>query len=94
MEFPIIRIDVERMRHTLSVALMEHSSMLADEMQKAVSEYITDTNIKNVIHQQARQHIDAAVKEEVQNFFRYTGAGRAAIKEAVHQYLKLHFSED
>jgi len=95
MEIPIITIQVERMRHTLQMALMEHSKLLGDEMQKAVDEAVQPEAIAYLMRKQVEEHLNLAVKEEVRRFFSYTGPGREAIKLAVYKHLEeLYPSED
>jgi len=87
MNIPIIRLEVEGMRHTVQTALMEHAAKMDSSIQAAVEAYCTDANIDAVVRKAATEAIDAAVREEVRSFFGYGRAGRAAIREAVTHFL-------
>lgn len=90
---PVIKIEIERMKHTMLTMLSEHSAQLDADMRAAVESYCSEGNIQRVINQAAREAMDAAIKEEVRRFFQYSGAGRAAIREAVLQHLNEQFPE-
>lgn len=40
-----------------------------------------------VVREEVRRQLDAAVKEEIRNFFQWSKPGRQAVKEAVYQHL-------
>jgi len=82
MNMPIIRLEVQGMKHTITHALMEHQTQMDEDIQKAVEDYCSEENISRVITQACRAELEQAIKEEVSSFFRY-GDGRKAIKAAV-----------
>lgn len=83
---PLIRLEVEGMRHTLVTALTQHQAMLDEELVKAVNTYCEPDNISRIIQEMAREELGRAIAEEVENFFR-RGNGRAAVAKAVKQAL-------
>lgn len=84
MIVPIIRLEVEAMRHTIQVALSQHSAQLDQNIQSAIEEYCTADNIERVVKKAAAAALDVAIKEEVDRFFRY-GAGREAVAASVKE---------
>lgn len=79
---PIIRLEVNRMRHALQVALLEHSATMDADMQHAIEQFCTPENIHQVIHETASKVLTDIIQEEVKNFFRF-GDGRGIVAEAV-----------
>ena len=84
---PIIRLEVERMKHAIMSALPEHAAMMDESVRQAIEAYCTPDNIGAVVQSAVQQHLDAAVKEEVRNFFQWSKPGRQAVREAVIDYL-------
>lgn len=87
MNVPIIRLEVEGMKHTMLMALAEHTSKIDASVQQAIEEYCTDENINAIVKEEAKAALDNAVKEEVRNFFIRSNAGRQAVREAVIEHL-------
>lgn len=83
---PIIRLEVNRMRHVLQVALMEHSATMDADMQHAIEQFCTPENIHEIIHEAASRVLREIIHEEVQNFFRF-GDGRGAVADAIKKKL-------
>lgn len=94
MNIPIIRLEVEGMKHTLLTALSHHSAEMDANVQQAVESYCTEANLTAVINETVKYEMDMAVKEEVRNFFGYGKAGRRAVKEAIEEYLKRTYPEE
>ena len=69
------------------MALTEHAALIDADIKKAVEAYCQPANIAAVVQQAATKALDAALKEEVSNFFSWNGAGRAAVRAAVQQSL-------
>lgn len=86
--FPLIRLEVENMKHAIIAALTDHQMQMDADIQAAVNAYCTPENIQRIIREAAFGALDAAIKEEVDFFFR-RGDGRtavaAAVKEAILQ---------
>ncbi len=84
---PIIRLEVERMKQTILTALPEHAAAMDASVQAAIEAYCNAENIDAVVRKAATDALDAAVKEEVRNFFQWSQPGRRAVREAVINHL-------
>lgn len=93
MNIPIIRLEVEGMKHVVKMALMKEAAALDTAVQKAVDDYCTEGNINAIVRREAIAQVDAALKEEVRNFFIFSNGGRLAIREAVMEHLNERFPE-
>ena len=87
MQLPIIRLEVEGMRRTISAALAEHAVQMDEDIRQAVDEYCTPENLRMVVKNAAWVHLQAAIKEEVKAFFSY-GDGRKAVAAAVKESIR------
>lgn len=94
MNIPIISLEVQGMKHTIKMALMEHAALLDTAVQEALDKLCTEEQISRVVHEEARRQIDAALKQEVQNFFNWNSAGRMAVRQAVHEHLSQMYPTD
>ena len=94
MNVPIIRLEVDRMKHSIFTALTEHTALMDSSVQKAVEAYCTEENIDAVVRKAAMDALDAAVKEEVRDFFGYSRNGRLAVREAVEKFLNKNYPLD
>lgn len=90
MNMPIIRFEIEGMRHALSVALSEHIARLDESMQLAVENFCRPENVGPLIEKIARDEMAAAVRASVESFFRH-GPGREAVSAAVREALELEY---
>lgn len=86
MALPIIRLEIEGMKHAISTALSEHAAKMDKDVQDAIQSYCAPDNIRRIISQAANKALSDTIREEVDAFFRY-GEGRkivaAAIKEKI-----------
>lgn len=87
MNIPIIKLEVEGMKYAVLHALTEHAAKMDKSIQQAVESFCTEKNIDNIVREEAHRQLEAAVREEVKNFFGWSGNGRKAVREAVQQYL-------
>ena len=94
LRIPIIRLEVEGIKYTMQRVLMEHAVAVDESIQKAIDEYCTENNINAVVMREAKHRLDMALKEEVQNFFGYSGVGRAAVRAAVIETLNERYFTD
>lgn len=99
-DVPIVKLELESMRHTLRTALLNHSALLNESIQNAVDAYCTPENLEHIIHLETNTVLTQVIKEEVKNWFTY-GEGRKVIKAAVIErleqntsYTALDFAED
>lgn len=87
MQIPIIRMEVEGMKHAIMAAFMEHTAKLDEDMKAAVEQFCTPDNLKSIIYSQVKSVLDQIIRSEIDNFYQY-GEGRKAIKEAVQKRLQ------
>lgn len=83
---PIIRFEVEQMRHAVTLALCEYAMKMDADIQAAVAAAMTPENVSRAIQEAASKEIEHAIQGEISNFFRF-GKGREAIKKAVTETL-------
>lgn len=84
MNMPIIRLEVEGMRYAVMTALTEHQAQMDSDIRAAVDAYCTPDNLAAVVKEVATRALDAAIRDEVDRFFRW-GAGREAVAAAVKE---------
>jgi hypothetical protein len=84
---PIIRLEVESMKHTMLYHLMQYSAQMDETLQKAVENFCTPENLETIIMNETSKVLDRVIREEVSRWFVH-GEGRAAIKAAVEKRLR------
>lgn len=84
---PLIRIELEGMKHAIIHAMSEHLAQMDADIQEAVNAACTPENIKKIITDTAEREIKNAITQHVQDFYRY-GDGRSVIRDAVFEVLK------
>lgn len=82
MELPIIKLEIERMKHTMVVAMSEYQAQIDSNLKAAVEAFCQPENLKRIIDAQVEQTLKQVIEEEVKNFFRY-GKGRQVVSAAV-----------
>lgn len=87
MNMPIISLQLQGMKHTIHAALANEHAAMDKAVQEALDRLCSEENVARIVHEEARRQIEATLKEEVQNFFRWSNAGRLAIREAVQERL-------
>ena len=93
MNVPIITLEIQGMKHKILAALMQEAFALDQGVRDALERLCTEENIARIVHDEARRQIDAALKEEVKNFFGWSNAGRAAVREAVQEHLARRYPD-
>jgi DNA polymerase III delta subunit len=83
-DFPIIRLEVDRMRHSIMTAFSEYQLQFDSDLKHAIEQYCTPDNLQQVLRAAVTRTLDGAIKEEVEKFFRY-GEGRKVVADAVKQ---------
>ncbi len=89
---PIIRLEVEGMRHAILTAFTEQAVKTDAYVRAEVERYCAPANIEQIIRTAAREALDSAIKQEVDSFFRY-GEGRKAVAAAVKAKLLEKYSD-
>lgn len=88
MNIPMIRLEVQSMKHSMVAALSEHAARMDADLRAAVEQFCTEENLADIINQEAKRALDAALREEVQNFFKWNNNGRLAVRSAVYEHLQ------
>ena len=88
MNIPIIRLEVENMRHTLAVAMSEYTLKLDDMLQDAINAYCTPENIKAIVYEEAHRQLHSIIQHSVREWFVYSDEGQKLIKQAVAEKLR------
>jgi hypothetical protein len=91
LNVPIIRLEVQGLRRTMSLALTEHAALMDKSIQQAVEDFCTDDHIDSIVRREAQLQLEAALKEEVKSFFLFNGPGRAAVRQAVTEALEQRY---
>lgn len=86
MSAPIIRLEVQSMKHTVHAMLLKHAAQMDEDIQRAVDSACTPENVSRIVEQTAGEEIKRAIEEEIQKFYRY-GDGREAVREVVEKIL-------
>jgi uncharacterized protein (DUF924 family) len=82
VNMPMIRLEVEGMKHTIMAALLDSKAQIDADIAAAVEAYCTDENISRVMREAVSSAMDRVLKDEVRSFFQY-GAGRATVRRAI-----------
>ena len=93
MNYPIVRIEFESMKHSLKVALGEHICKLDTDIQDALDKYCSKENMSYLINKEVKQAVDIAVKEEIVRMFQWNSHGRAAIRAEIEKFAEEHFGD-
>jgi hypothetical protein len=79
---PIIRLEIEHMKHAMLHAFADYQIHIDETLRNAVEAFCQPDNIERIVTKQVSDSLEQAIRDEVDNFFRW-GKGRAAIKAAV-----------
>lgn len=91
MNAPIIHLEIQGMKQTILTALRRNAADIDSYLQGALDKLCTEENLRLIVEDEARKCINAALREEVGQFFRYSAAGRQAVRDAVHERLEQQF---
>lgn len=83
---PILRFEVEGMKHSMLLALSNHAVEMDKLIRDAVEQFCTEENLQRVLNEATNRCLKAAIDSEIEQFFRY-GKGREAVKRAVAETL-------
>lgn len=87
LEVPIIRLELSGMATTIITAFNESQARQDANVRAAVEKYCSEGNVQRVLDAAVREHLDRAIKDEVQRFYSY-GEGRELVKRLVQQRLE------
>jgi hypothetical protein len=91
LNVPIIRLEVEGLKRTMLLALTEHAALMDKSTQQAVEDFCSDSHIDAIVRREAQLQLNAALREEVRQFFLSNGPGRAAVRQAVIEALEQRY---
>lgn len=88
IEYPEIRISLERMKHTISTALFDYNEELSEKIDSEIQKAIEEYNFEEVI----MQEVHKVITEAIEQFFRY-GQGRTEITQAIYEIIQEKFNK-
>lgn len=88
MNLPIITLQIQEMKRTMSMMLTKEAAALDASLRRALEEFCTEENLNSIVRAEATRQLEEAVKQEVRNFFSFSAAGRVAVREAIHEFLE------
>ena len=86
MPIPIIRLEMDAMRHALALAMTDYVAQYDETLQRAIANFCTPDNLDRIIMAETDRILGQIIREEVRSWFTH-GAGREVIKQAVAQRL-------
>jgi len=87
MNAPLIRIEVDHMRHSMIHAFSEHMVKMDEQFKHAITEACRPEIVQEIVNDAARRYLKQALDEEVKSFLLH-GDGRALISKSVKERLK------
>lgn len=88
MSLPIIKIEIEQMRHAIMHAFTEHQFQVSEEVERQLEHVIQNYNYEAAIRDAAYKAMDEAIK----NYFGY-GEGYQIIHSAINESLNKMFKK-
>lgn len=85
---PIIRFEVESMKHSVMVALSRYAADMNSDIQRCIEEALDPDKIEEIIREEAEHQIKCVIAEEISRFFNYDEVGSKFVRDAVTQRLK------
>lgn len=86
---PIVRLEVEYMKHTILHAFTQHQMQLDQSVRAAVEKFCEPNHINCIVANAVDRTMRDVIAKEVESFFRY-GAGGDVIKEQVIAKLSVY----
>ncbi len=80
---PIVTIQIERMRHTMSMMLSEQQLDISAEVERALSRECTPEKIQQIVDDSAREAVSKAVADAVKHWWMTSDTGQSLIKAAI-----------
>ena len=87
MNIPVIRLELEGMKHSILTALHEVAVGMDADIQQAVNDFCEQGHLRKVIQDAVKREITAAIEKNIASYFRY-GDGNKAIQEMVDKMRK------
>lgn len=86
MNTPIVRLEIENMKHTILVALHEYTDRMDADIQQAIDIACSPENIRRTIENEVQRQVGVILREEITRFYQY-GPGRETIRGLVENIL-------
>lgn len=83
---PVVRLEVEYMKHAILHAFTEHTAKVDADVKAAVEKFCQPGNVARIVQDAVDRVLRDAINAEIEHFYRY-GAGRDHLKEAVRKRL-------
>lgn len=90
---PLVHLEITGMKYAIQRVLSEHLIQMDKHLQAELEKVCSEENVARIVSEEARRQVEAALKEEVRNFFNWSGPGRAAVREAVNEHLSRMYPE-
>ena len=84
--FPIVRLELERMSHTLYATINAELLARDVDIRRAVEEACKPENVRRILRDAVNNTLNDAINHEVRAFFTY-GKGQEGLKRAVADLL-------
>lgn len=84
---PIVRFEIESIKHTLATAIDSHLLKLDQDFKVALDKECDPDNIRRILEDQVSKSVEERIREEVDNFFKY-GEGKKIVQQKVIERLK------
>ena len=84
MNIPIVKLELEHMRHSMMNAFMSHSDEMQVLVQEAVDAYCTEEALIKEVRKHATNAVNQSIKEELDKFFLY-GEGKEVIRKVLSE---------
>lgn len=91
---PRLRMTFDGLKGAIDFCLHDWQVKNSEIIRQAVERFCTPENIQAAVDEEVRETVDAAVREEIRTFFKYSGAGRKAIRDAIMAKLEASIKED
>jgi len=93
MNIPIVRLEIEGMKHSVQTALTEYIMQMDEDIHVAIEKVITPDNISLVISDSVARTLKDVLQTEIDSLFRY-GDGRRVLRKTVRSLIWEHLSKD
>ena len=93
MNMPIIKIELESMKHTVCHAMTEHLSEMDEGIQEAVKVAVDNFDYRGEISRIANAQIKQALEEAIRRHFQYGGDGYEEINKVATSLIEKRLAE-
>jgi len=91
---PRITMTFDGLKGAITYCLHDWEVKSSEMIRQSVEAYCRPENIQCVVDEEVKRTIDDAVKEEIRDFFQFSGPGRAAIREVIRKRLNAQAKDD